>query len=60
MLTIQICCDKCGRQKTGSLFLNKEAQIDSKFLADKIRERGWFVEINGEHFDIYCSKKCKE
>lgn len=55
-MKLEIYCAMCGKETV--IEINKRG-LDPKITLRKlIQDINWIVEINGAHFDIYCSKKC--
>lgn len=55
-MKLEIDCAMCGRETVIEI---NESGLDPKITLRKlIEDINWIVEINGAHFDIYCSKKC--
>ena len=51
-----IYCAMCGKAKDVAI---KVRAVDAETTLRKvIDDAGWITQINGDNFDMYCSKKC--
>jgi len=47
-------CVMCGEDRLVDV-VPREGKID---VVDVVEREGWIAQQNGEHLDIYCSKRC--
>ena len=62
MLEVKAICDMCG-QKEITVGVPNDFPLKPRIrdlFTRLIEEAGWVVQINGEHFDTYCSKRCAQ
>lgn len=57
-LELQVTCSMCGSTKCPLEIDLELTDLNIESIRRLIEQKGWIVEINGEHFDTYCSKKC--
>lgn len=53
-MRLEFYCSMCGKEKTVAV-KPEDGRVDAKRAVESI---GWISQQNGEHFDIYCCKKC--
>lgn len=55
-MTLGLFCAMCAKEREFEL---ETGGLDGTTpIQDVIRSFGWIVQKNGEHLDIYCSKRC--
>ena len=55
-MKLEITCAMCGKEREIDI---ETFRLDPETSLRKvIEEYGWITQQNGEHFDIYCSKRC--
>lgn len=55
-MKLEISCAMCCKEKT--LEIDTEGFKPDTTVRRLIENAKWIVQVNGEHFDIYCSKRC--
>ena len=57
-MKLEIYCAMCGKERSIEIPLTREST--SRTLHGIVESKDWIVQLNGDNFDIYCSKKCAE
>lgn len=59
-MELQIECVMCGKEKVIPLPLDIiDPHRSLKYLIEDMAP-SWITQLNGNNFDVYCSKKCAE
>ena len=51
-------CAQCGKQPCKEFQVDRAEELAAENMKHRLEQNNWIVQINGEHFDTYCSKQC--
>lgn len=57
-LIVQAMCAQCGKQPCKDFQIDYTVELSVEEMKRRLEANNWIVQINGKHFDIYCSKQC--
>lgn len=61
MVEITFTCSMCGKSRTESAGHAADADKTLRQIVGELYNRDfrpWYAQVNGEHFDTYCSSEC--
>lgn len=58
MIELKVDCSMCGKELDPDLQIYTAKELVLLGISDRLKKRGWILQVNGGQIDTYCSLRC--